>query len=148
MKRYIFTFGSSQPNEGKYVVIEEDSIEEAISKMHSIFGECWCGSYEEEEWDKLKKNGYYLEDEIKMEGIVPVFAVWRRGKYTFGFVLCYDFDTKIYSAYIGVASNGSIYADCRKIMETGSKLILEEAKALFPQYGLNKDNYKYISLYA
>lgn len=67
--KWIFTFGSGQPNEGKYVVFH-GTFGEARQKMFDLFGSRWAFQYSEEEWQKwveeCKKIGYPCETQMEV----------------------------------------------------------------------------------
>lgn len=55
-KTWIFTFGSGQPYEGKFVRIH-GTYGEARDKMFSLFGDTWAFQYSEEEWEDWENAG-------------------------------------------------------------------------------------------
>lgn len=50
MPKFYFTFSQKSPNKDKYVVIEEDLINEARNVMFETFGRNWAFAYTEKEF--------------------------------------------------------------------------------------------------
>lgn len=55
MDYWIFTFGSGQEHEGKYVRIKGTYMS-ARQKMVEKYGTHWAFQYSEEEWEKYRNN--------------------------------------------------------------------------------------------
>lgn len=53
-KKFYFTFGFGQPNEGCYVEIVANSYNEARAEMISRYGTKWAFQYDESEWNNRK----------------------------------------------------------------------------------------------
>ncbi len=64
---YIFTFGSGQLHEGKYVKIFGD-YDSARKLMFERYGDNWAFQYSSKEWgDWLREKPFYVPNEIELE---------------------------------------------------------------------------------